>query len=780
MVIVQKTSSWWKYLLTFLGGMLFGFAVVAGAVGIAGGAVPIKNYFGQYADLYIQPKYQNNTAFQLIFDLANKKIPLETLGDIYDLTPLVDDFIRDRINPTLKKELGFEFDLDEMHGVAINNLENYIVTTLKNGITLAGALKVNENSDPVLVYLCYPKADPTWYGAKYANGVYAKDTNTDIVLDNGTYTIDFCEDYNNNYSIIVNKISDQYDPTHYEIDKPEEGSFASKYRIAYGDEDEETRNWSKSLIGEEIEPTEDSGYSNQLRFYVSVEEYESFKFMVRNKDGGYLFDQAYPISQFMDNPAFISDKINNMTIGDAVIPDPDSPLAAISDKTMGELKHAGALDDVEIASLLSEEQIESSKIIQTLADRGTTVGEMSDAINDLKVGDVFEYNEDELYSLPPVLKTLICESNESWPGAQVIQDQTGSYFHTFTIHEEYDELSDNNLMVHKTRGYNKFFITDGKNNRSLRLMHEDYWMYEGVNVYYDYNLDQYVVEGYGSSTFDPRTSNQFTLNINVPTDWEKVYVFEYDESRGTSVKNIDERVKDLTIKDVINFDESSPLWKVKDCKVDDGDELFETMKERFTLEDIFTDEQIESNKFLKNLPKDTTINKIADELNNLKVLDVFEEEMYDENGYLKGDWKYLLIEEGEPDLQFTHKDDDPFNYKNTRPGDYVYACAAYKVNDSMDDMIDNLNWHMQNESLKRLHDDGIITMEQDETGGYFIDKEIPQNIQDLLPWDPVTQTGINWEEKKDSEGKVLYGALTVNEFVKLMEKVVDAFNPPNP
>ncbi len=160
-----------------------------------------------------------------------------------------------------------------------------------------------------------------------------------------------------------------------------------------------------------------------------------------------------------------------------------------------------------------------------------------------------------------------------------------------------------------------------------------------------------------------------------------------------------------------------------------GDEnLASNLTTRLTVEDIFGDD-VEDNRFLKHL-KAETIESLPDAIGNLTVGEVFEEDMYiecqiysgadyttmqidpesgeyivlsagdyyyEENGnyyradsskVLKGQWKYLLTENGNFD-------------------------DSYKVAGDMNKLLDNMTANVDKATLYDLHNDGIIEFDKE-------------------------------------------------------------------
>ena len=234
--------------------------------------------------------------------------------------------------------------------------------------------------------------------------------------------------------------------------------------------------------------------------------------------------------------------------------------------------------------------------------------------------------------------------------------------------------------------------------------------------------------------------------------------------------DLDKAVDDLTLKDVIKIEAGSPLYKVRHTSIKDDDELFNSFKNKLTIKDIFGDD-LKDYKFLNSIPENTTISGIGDAINDMKLIDAFDENIYDgpkdsQTAPLKSMWKYLLIEEGEDWIEADALDnnptrgDNPFGIGTSS----AYACTEYTLGGNgdgtpghpkgIDQMMTNMKYWMENQKLKTLQKDGMIHIEGD-----LLISNIPSSIR------AYDDSGII------PTGAEKYGDLTTKQFVELMTKV---------
>ena len=433
-----------------------------------------------------------------------------------------------------------------------------------------------------------------------------------------------------------------------------------------------------------------------------------------------------------------ADGLDDVLISDLVGTNDNPVVAALAGKSLGDLKDEHGLDDVKIADVLNVDVTDpdTPKILKTFANNGTTIGGMSDAVNDLYLSDVLDY--DDFSDLSPVMQKLVGKDDPAgWVEVP--------YPYTYTVKwSQYD-----NMKIAAVTDEDNYVGTD-------YLDVEDFYTKENIHLSYTGGDDYWTATSTGSAAVNP-VCEDFIVTIDKPMEWDKVYVKMMN--KPYKVNELGDATDSFRLKDVMNIDPGSPLYKVKNEKINDGDALFDTMKNSFTVDDIFPDTS--GNKFLSNIPGDTKISEITDAINDIRILDAFEDDIYDNMGNMNATWKYLLVEEGEltSNLSGNTKVSDPFNRAKyvddpsnsgtIVDGKYVFKCNDYTLGGSMSKMIENMQWHMENDSLRNLHNDGIIEF-SDTT---FMNNEIPALVKTAHP---------------EIASKTYYGDLSVKEFVNIM------------
>ena len=140
-------------------------------------------------------------------------------------------------------------------------------------------------------------------------------------------------------------------------------------------------------------------------------------------------------------------------------------------------------------------------------------------------------------------------------------------------------------------------------------------------------------------------------------------------------------------------------------------EVLNNVMNRLTLSDVLSEEELANNKVLCHL-SDVTISGLSDAIHDLTIEDVFEQDMYEKNAdgsfktdtsgnrIMKHTWEYMLLDPTTGELHH-----------------------EYRLEDNMNDLMDNFQKNVQHRSLKTLIDDGIIELEK-STDANFLNKNI--------------------------------------------------------
>lgn len=162
----------WRYFLTWFAGFLSAgliVGIVALVLSTSFTSKEVLSLFGVNADAILQPYYQGLSILKLASTLPTLKY--ETLGDIYQITPMVRQLVEETINPVLEKELHFGYDWDEISTKPFKlpveareddsvdpseDLSTYIGRAIKEGVYLKDFFSADSIPSLVNLFL-YPK-----------------------------------------------------------------------------------------------------------------------------------------------------------------------------------------------------------------------------------------------------------------------------------------------------------------------------------------------------------------------------------------------------------------------------------------------------------------------------------------------------------------------------------------------------------------------------------------------------------------------------------------------
>ncbi len=709
-VIVQRSSgAWWKCILAFLGGAVVGVGGVIGGTAAAGAYMKTGDAMklaGVDANSFLSPEWQNKSVLDIVLDATGGKIKIETLGDINDITPLVDTYVTnlsDQLN-----SLGCALTKEEIYSWPLTQLSDHLIESVKK-VELISFLSKDkiDNPDPVVKYLCY-----------------ATDSTGEFIIEDGQYVHHTLADLMDNSSFIQTK-----------VDNMKIKYLFTEADIAASPLLNAIQNKTVKQLGQP-----DAFDDIKIKDLFKAEEIAASPLLTAIQDK--------TIKQLSQDDAF-----DNIKIGDFFKPEDiaaSTLLTAIQNKTIKQLSQDGAFNDILIADVIGTSGSES-KIIQALKRDNVTVGGISTAINELYLDDVFAY---ESYAeLPSVLKKLLAkDAYGTFPGQQVSgnpYELTRMTLDTDGYPIEYDYvIFSDGTQEHKT-DYIPFstFVKEG----GIKVQ-------KGFIDSETITINDDLTATFSGTNVRDQDSKKVSINIVKPAAWENLYAFCCN--KPAKVKDLDSAINDLSLKDVMKIKEGDSLWKVRNESILDSDALFDSIKNNLTLQDILP--TYNTIKFLKSLQGDTKIVDIGDEVNNLKLIEAFEDNIYDTSDNLDKMWKYLLIEQGETWI--------PGNpNKSTHPFE-GYACAEYTLGGDgvgsnpkgLNQLMTNMQNNMQNAEIRQLHSDGIVTL--DSTN--FVNKEIPAYYLPAVPASCVTRHA--------GETTLYFGYLTIQEFSQMVSTYTPA------
>ncbi len=190
-------------------------------------------------------------------------------------------------------------------------------------------------------------------------------------------------------------------------------------------------------------------------------------------------------------------------------------------------------------------------------------------------------------------------------------------------------------------------------------------------------------------------SLQHTTISNIATDINTLTIDEIFDTTGnklltalsgSTLDTVGDDINNVQFQDMIEINDGSPniLKAIKTFTLANISTQITTLK----IKDIVT---VGDNKFLNALPDDTTVDNIGPRLNNLKLSDIFGDEMYTGEPYgdstIQPIWKYML------------KDKTTETYKHD-----------YKITE-ISALMDNMKENVKTATLNQLDADGLIDVE---------------------------------------------------------------------
>ena len=463
-------------------------------------------------------------------------------------------------------------------------------------------------------------------------------------------------------------------------------------------------------------------------------------------DNGELIDlRLYDI---LHNSSFMQMKVNNLKIKMIFTAEEISKstlLQAIGEKTVKELAKDGAFNDVKVADVVGSGS--SSKIVEAFKREGTTIGGINESINNLYLDDVFDYKD--YNSLPSVLKKLIAkDALGEFPGNKLTNPYTITKM-TFDKKTGYPVEYDYVIFSDGTEENKTDYIPFSKivNNKETGFIDK-----AKITI-----KDDLTVSYSGTKARDIN-DEKVTIDIQYPSTWGNLYAFSCN--KPAKVKELDSAIDSLKLKDVMSIKPSDSMWKIRNEPVKDGESLFKSIKENMTLKDVLPN--YENTKLLKAIPGTTPIGEINTAIDNMKLLDAFEDNIFGSDGKLNKLWKYMLIEleageawiEGNPT-----KDSKPF---------IGYRCEEYTVGGDgkdknpkgIDQLMTNMQNNMKYSEIKQLKADAII-----DVTDTFVSTVVPTLFRTYIP----DATKARHPDKDVSE--ITYGDMTIGEFTSMVSKV---------
>ena len=266
-------------------------------------------------------------------------------------------------------------------------------------------------------------------------------------------------------------------------------------------------------------------------------------------------------------------------------------------------------------------------------------------------------------------------------------------------------------------------------------VHYDLKMVDGKPVVTMKEQTVYVAKSNHNTVYDEDgklivggTANETTLTYTAPDGTQYPYLQKGSKTLENGVKVFVRQLAD---------ENGNPLYyqptKLADLKGDSN--IIENLINTLTLNEVFEEDVFDSHIFLKHV-KNETIETLPDAIEQLTVVEVYDEEVHNPDGTLKGSWKYLLTDKdtGEVDVHITVTD--------------------------MQKMIDNMQWNIHHATLYELKADGVLeNLEKD-----MLNKEIKRSIS--------TAYGEVQLAPNLPASKVYLGDLTVDEMLAYVSNII--------
>lgn len=563
---VKRKTYWWKYLLMWFTGFLSAFVITAIVVGIMGVSFTAKELIGMTplnVNDILQPGYQNYSVLELATTLSTKKF--ETLGDIYEVTPLPKKLLDEAINPVLKKELHFEYDWEELKtkpfqlpveeraGVdTTESIDTYLGRALKEGVTIESF--ISEDHPDLLNLFLYPRNEDGTYDYEHpytlADFIYAdEDFFTNIL--NSVKVKDLITI--NEGDKLLEAIGDWslQDFTQEQIDKLSIGLF-----LDTSSEDPLVQTLAAWTIGD----LKDTSKFKKLKLYELIKIDESSPKML-------ITLQNYSIEELEGTNLY-----EVLTIDDVFNVTGNEFLTAIKDKTLNDLQDPDTILDLQIGQIFSSSS--ESSIVNKFAT--TTLREITgdDWFGSLELVDV--YSAEEIAD-NKILSALIAK----YPHLKFADLQDPDVLQTLTINDvlEPDQITGNSILE---------------------------------------ALKDTEIKDIGTEVDNLSLGTLLDIDMEDPSTPKLLITLA-----SCTVSSLDDRLSHLTLGDVMDLSSYPNLDKpeVRDTEINDIDDLIDVMKKNLKLKDVIdivTEGEDKSPAILIAL-KDVDLVDIADEVQKLKL-----------------------------------------------------------------------------------------------------------------------------------------------------------------
>lgn len=683
----RNKKMWWRYLLVWGSGLLSAFlivGIVAVVLTTSFTSKEVLTMFGVNVNAVLQPYYQGMSILKLATTLPYLKY--ETLGDIYNVTPMIKDIFENTINPVLEKEIYFEYNWEE---IAIKpfklpaepredgsidpseDLSTYLGRAIKEGVYLKDFI----NGDiPYLVNLF----------------LYPKDEYGEFDFDDPYCLMDFINADGEFFNNIIDsvKVKDF-------IENPS-GDPLLEHIGEWSINDFDDEHINALSLGLFINPSSTDPLMQEISTWTVADLKAGNKFdtltlgLFLNQESSDPFIQE--ISTWTVADLKQGDAIDNLSIGLFLDQESTDPIIEkLSELKIKDLKDEDTIRNLFMTLKLEEViDVDSStpQIIVKLIDKDYTINDLltSNLYNDLTIGDVFDTTDNRLLEAlkdvslndmedeDTILALKLGDVLPTTPGGDSIidkfSDKTLSELSSLDIHDikisdifSSEEINNNKILKALTTSNPNISIgdlTDTSVIQSLKLgdILSDSQIAESKILSSLVDLDCSI--GELSSKIDTLTLGSVlgidSTSLGVPRILKVL--------ADTQIKDLTSRVNSLTLIEMVDIDLDDPntplLMKtlanktidelnaylphiklgdvmdfsnypnldkdtVKNTEINDFETLINTLKEHLKVKDVVDIDMssLDTPKLLKTLAEEYLTN-LPERLNTIKINEIMD------------------------------------------------------------------------------------------------------------------------------------------------------------
>lgn len=690
-----RHTPWWVCLLAFFCGIF----VTAGSVVAFTAVTPTKkvvSLFGGDPNKLLTESYQEQSIMALIIKLNT--MSFNNLDSISEITPLIESLIVESLNPILEENLHFTLNWDELKDVEFTStngstLGDYIFEQIKEHVALADFIKDKDQLKGVFQYF--------FYHPQYDENGNPIDGTVDL---NNPYTL---KDYINSDKDFYNGIIDQI-------------RIKDVLTISENDKFLNTiKDWKIADF------TDEKIKSIQISSFFKEEEIAGNTILQAMVNKGWslkdLMDptniKGLKLKEVLNLSASsqIVSVLGDYTLGDIesldlsktlkvkdVFPNAEAPIIQqLGEYYLADLEKSETYNSIYIKDIIPVS--EQTGIIKILCDQDATIGNLGTKVNALKLNEIIDISGED----PNSTKYKIVTALSEWSITEV-----GDHFQDLLIGDIFNVSSDPNdpnynLVLYSLSSTSLNDLPDAISNLTIGQCIP---IPEGSPFNKPEILNTPISD---SDQFENALTTYLSLKDVVEINETSPAILQ--TLKDIKLKDIASVVQDITLSEVITIDETSPqiLKSLQNISLFGDTENLENALTNLKLNQVFTESECSSGvmKILWNLEGyeggNILISDLPSKLQNIKLVNLLEDKIYDDVSTKKvnGVWWYLLTESSET-----------FDGSEGHRKFYDLGVGKnYTIND-MNKLVDNMSWHMQNETINDLVEAGVISVDASLAG----------------------------------------------------------------